>query len=139
MSQHPSDPSTPPSASVPPTSPRAIPGEATATPEEIEKGKVLAIIGYIIWIVALVPLIQKDNRFSLYHAKQVLTHFCFLLPALILCAIPFVNCVAAPLVMIVNITMIIFGIINVVNHRMKPLPVIGQFGEKWFSGIQVKQ
>ncbi len=138
MSNDPNSPSStvPP---APPTAPAAIPGEETATPEEIEKGKVLALIGYIVWIVALVPLIQKDNRFALYHAKQVLTHFCCLLPCFLLFAIPFVNCVAGPVVMLANITMIVFGIINVVNNRMKPLPVIGKFGEKWFAGIQVKQ
>ena len=40
--------------------------------EDVEQGKLLAILSYIIPLVSLVPLIQKDNHFSLFHAKQVL-------------------------------------------------------------------
>ena len=46
--------------------------EVTMDPKEIEDGKVVAIISYIIPLVALIPLIQRNNAFSLYHAKQVL-------------------------------------------------------------------
>ncbi len=40
--------------------------------EDVEEGKLFAILSYIIPIVFIVPLIQKDNNFSLFHAKQVL-------------------------------------------------------------------
>lgn len=135
MPPEPSSPTTPP---APPTQPGAVPGETTVSADEIEKGKVLAILGYIIWIIALVPLIQKDNRFSLYHAKQVLTAFICLIPLFLLSFIPLLGCFIWIAAMVCVLGCIIMGIINCVNHRMAPLPVIGKFGEQWFKGIQVQ-
>jgi len=45
---------------------------SSADAKEVEEGKVFAILGYIIPILCLIPLITRNNEFSLYHGKQVL-------------------------------------------------------------------
>ena len=49
---------------------------AQSPSQEIENGKVMAILSYIPivgLIVSIVSLATKDNTFALYHAKQALT------------------------------------------------------------------
>ncbi|MCP5115357.1 MAG: hypothetical protein GY953_31395, partial [bacterium] len=46
-----------------------------ASSQEAQEGKVLAVLSYVIGIVALVVLIMRNNRFALYHGKQALTLF----------------------------------------------------------------
>ena len=77
----------PPTPATPPTVPGAIgapPNAGTVarpvlSAQEINEGKVMAILVYVIALIFplfwLVPLIMRDNRFSLYHAKQGLMHF----------------------------------------------------------------
>ena len=58
-----------------------LPPEATPTPvsqADIDSGKTMAILSYIPiafvgLIVAIISITQKNNAYSLYHAKQALT------------------------------------------------------------------
>ena len=96
-------------------------------------------IVFIGLIVSIVSISSKNNAYSLYHAKQALTlYICWIVAAL--CCIPlFVICIGFPLMMAVNvggIILCILGIINSSSGQCKPLPLIGQFVDKWFGKIQ---
>ena len=129
-----------PTPHTPESAPASTPVSQSDIPaQEIEQGKVLAVISYLIPIVAVVPLVQKDNRFSLFHAKQVLTLIIFVLPCAILSGLLtglIIGCFLLPVVALANLALVIMGIMNVVNNQAKPLPLIGHFAEKWFAGIQ---
>jgi uncharacterized membrane protein len=124
---------------------------------DVAAGKVLAILGYIpaLWIIALVMLIVRNNKFSLYHAKQA----CGLFLAAIACSIPMLILIMIVGMVIGAVTkgaglclvpvlwaaysvgllcLAIIGIINAANGVMKPLPVIGPLADKIFASIQVK-
>ena len=112
--------------------------------QEIDSGKTMSILAYIPivfigLIVSIVSISSKNNAYSLYHAKQALTlYICWIVAAL--CCIPlFVICIGFPLMMAVNvggIILCILGIINSSSGQCKPLPLIGQFVDKWFGKIQ---
>jgi|SRR6185436_19267008 uncharacterized membrane protein len=102
----------------------ATPGSPRAySQQDVETGKLWAILGYVFQILALVPLLQKDNDFAMFHARQALVLLIFSIPT---CG----GCVVGGLVLAV------MGIINAINGRYEPLPLIGRFGEEWFGGMQ---
>lgn len=129
---------TPPEATAPEAT---VPEEAvvvTMDAQEIEKGKTLAILGYIIPILCIVPLIQKDNDFSLYHAKQVLLLF---IAAIALSFLNVIPCLGQIVWSVGTLALLVFGImglINAIKGEAKPIPLIGKFAEEWFKGIQKK-
>jgi uncharacterized membrane protein len=124
-----------------------IPPEATPPQppqQEIDSGKTMAILSYIPialigLIVAIVSVSQKNNAYALYHAKQALTlYICWVV--VVLCCIPlcFV-CIGFPLLIATNVAglvLCVLGLINSSGGQIKPLPVVGQFADKWFGKIQ---
>lgn len=102
----------------------ATPGAPRAyAAHDVEAGKLWAILSYVFGLLAIVPLLQKDNDFALFHARQALVLLIFSIPT---CG----GCVVGTVVMAV------IGLINAINGRYQPLPLIGRFGEEWFGGIQ---
>lgn len=106
--------------------------------EDVEEGKLFAILSYIIPIVFIVPLIQKDNHFSLFHAKQVLLLVLASVAILILSAVPLVGCVTVFL-FIPILVLVIMGLVFAIQGQYKPLPLIGQYAEEWFKNVKVEK
>lgn len=100
----------------------------TATPEEIQQGKTMAIVAYIIFFIPLLMDDMRKNKFVMFHTEQsiliVILYFIVSIVGTITCGIGMV-------LYIVCIVLQIIGIMNASNGEMKPLPVIGQFGEKF--------
>jgi uncharacterized membrane protein len=116
--------------------PVQTPSPAAANPKEFEEGKILAILSYIIPFVFLVPIIQKNNDYALFHAKQAML---LMIVGFVLSTVLSATCVLAVLVPFVSLGLLvlaIMGIINAVKGEMKPLPVLGKFAEDWFKGIR---
>jgi uncharacterized membrane protein len=97
-------------------------------------------VGPIGLIVAIVCVAQKNNAFSLYHAKQALTlYICAV--ALYIISVPLILalCLGYLLMLATGVTALvlcILGIINANGGQCKPLPLVGQFADKWFGKIQ---
>ncbi len=103
---------------------------------DVEEGKLFAILSYIIPFVFIVPLIQKDNHFSLFHAKQVLLLVFAWVAAAIVAS---VTCGIGTILFIPVLVFQIIGLVFAVQGQYKPLPLFGQFGEEWFKGVKVEQ
>jgi uncharacterized membrane protein len=136
----------PPIDPVPPATPDPTPTGATPPAVDVspdaadaEKNKIMAILAYL-GILVLVPLLAaKESRFARYHANQglilLITSVCggiaMVIIALISAFIPYVgpcmSCVVYIAFMVGILTLVIMGIINAANGKMKPLPVIGKF------------
>ncbi len=110
---------------------------------DVDQGKLLATLSYIIMIVALFPLLKRDNRFALYHAAQALGLFvaCFaagIALTVVSVVVAFVPAVGPLIAMVASLAfcaaaigMIVMGVINAWNGRYKPLPFIGKYAEKY--------
>ncbi len=110
--------------------------------------KLTATIAYVPLVGLLyVVLFCKDDEFAIYHAKQCLflTVVAVLAPLLwgivgwLLTLIPFVGPILAAasfaLVILSYIFLIVawlMGIVYTVQERMEPLPVIGDWGLRFF-------
>jgi uncharacterized membrane protein len=133
----------PDETNTPPPVPPAVP-PPTSTPAEIESGKMMAILSYLPvgpvgLIIAIINVVQKNNAFALYHAKQALTLYIFAL-GLYIISIPLMFiCIGIPLMIAAGVGGLVFcilGIMNANSAQYKPLPYIGQFADKWFGKIQ---
>ncbi|HBB37397.1 MAG: hypothetical protein UX02_C0001G0297 [Candidatus Moranbacteria bacterium GW2011_GWC1_45_18] len=102
-----------------------------ADPQDAEKNKAMAIVGYIIPILFFIPLVTdaKNSPFAKFHANQQLN---LLLAAVVVNIvggiIPFIGWfIILPLGTIFLIVAAIMGIISASKAEMKPLPLIGGF------------
>ena len=117
--------------------------EPVAVTDDVEDGKSFAILSYVLGFIGipffLVPLIMRNNSFSLYHAKQCLM---LALAGVILGTISgllMAVCIGFILLPIVAIALVVFtimGLMNAINGKAVPVPLIGKFAEDWFKGIQ---
>ncbi len=98
------------------------------TPEEAEAGKTMAILAYFVFFVPLIVEEAKKNKFAMYHTEQAIVLLIF---NLIVNIIGVVTCGFGYILFIAVIVYYIIGIINAVKGEAKPLPLIGQYGEKF--------
>lgn len=94
---------------------------------DAEQNKGMAAIAYI-GILFLIPLLaKKDSPFAQYHAKQGLVLFIFEIIAGVISWIPVVGWVLP----IAGLILFIIGLMNALGGKKVPLPVIGQFADKF--------
>ncbi|WP_239616770.1 DUF4870 domain-containing protein [Cohnella mopanensis] len=91
---------------------------------DIQQNKGMAILAYILFFIPL--LAAKESPFAQFHAKQGLNLFLLGLAIYIVSVIiPFLGALYS-LADLGVLALAIYGIVNAVNGRMKPLPLIGQ-------------
>jgi len=98
--------------------------------QEIQDGKIFATVGY--WaILCILPLIlKKDNKFAVYHGKQGLVLFIFLVAGFILSIIPVLGVLLYRLVSFVYLIFIFWGTLGALAGRQVYLPVVSPLAEK---------
>lgn len=111
--------------------------------QTIESGKLIATIGYVLWPVALLPLIKKDNAYSLYHARQALALLVAAVAAMIpLWGIFFVFAIIklGVVAMILSLAFtavmlgfVVVGAMNAWNGRIRPLPLLSGLVQRLFG------
>lgn len=118
-------------AQTPPVYNAQVQGNAQ---QDAANNKVMAVFSYI-GILFLIPLLAaKDSAFARYHANQGIVLFIFVCAArvatTILGLIPVIGFIASILWWALGVVWLvgaIMGIVNAVQGKMEPLPVIGQF------------
>lgn len=116
------------------------------SPEEINSGKAMAFVAYIIFFIPLLIEEQRKNKFVMYHTEQALVLVIFWIVIWIVQAILSGIFLAISyhlyfLVIIVNLLWIlplvlwIFGVVNALSGKIAEVPIIGQFG-KMFNFVK---
>ena len=125
-----------------PETPEAAPAAAAPEAEvaaigekEIDDGKVFAILGYIIPILCLIPLIQRNNAFGLFHAKQVLVLWLGMMVISLVNIVPCLGQIVWLCAAILVLVLDIIGLIAAIKGEVKPLPIVGGWAADWFKGI----
>jgi uncharacterized membrane protein len=95
------------------------------TPEEIEKGKVMAILGYLICFI-LPLLAARDNKYAMYHQEQIFV----IIILYVIGAITSVIFIGFA-VYLFAFVLWIMGLINAITGKYAPLPLVGKLGEKF--------
>jgi uncharacterized membrane protein len=105
---------------------------------------VTALLGYIIWIVALVVvLIDKENKFVRFHAIQSLLYTAAIVIAFIALTIvatffAFISYTLASIVSMLSLLVWLAALVGIIVLAIKSfqgtmfkLPIIGDMAEKW--------
>jgi Predicted membrane protein len=104
---------------------------------ETNPGKTTAIVAYITIVGCLIAItmnMEPKNAFARFHTRQAFgIHVLFHALAILLTYSGIVY-LALP-VYIFYFVLWIFGFLQVLNDKMKPLPVLGEYFQKWFTFI----
>jgi len=98
------------------------------TPEEIESGKTMAFVAYLIFFIPLLMDDMKKNKFVMFHTEQAIVLLIFNIAAAIIST---VTCGIGFVLYIPWLIFFIMGIMNALGGKVTPLPLIGQYGEKF--------
>lgn len=123
----------------------AEPGENSVAigAAEMEEGKVFAILCYVLCVFGvpfwILPLVLRNNEFSLFHAKQCLMLWIVAMismPIASLLILAVIGFVLVPIVLIGLLVLVVIGLVGAANGEMKPLPIIGKYAVEWFKGVR---
>ena len=103
-----------------------------------DQGKTVAIVSYLTWIGWIIAIIIHGNNksvFGAYHLRQSLGILLTGVALGFVSWIPFLGWVVGFLGFIMLLVFWIMGLISAVNGEAKPVPILGEFYQKTFSGI----
>ncbi len=96
------------------------------TNEDIEKGKTMAGLAYILFFLPLIAC--PESRYARFHANQSLLLLITAIAGnIILGIIPIIGWMLLPLFSILVLVLAIMGLINGFTGKAKQLPIIGKF------------
>lgn len=120
-----------------------VPPTPAPVSPEVEEGKTFAILSYALGLVCipffLVPLITRNNEFSLYHAKQCLLLWLASIVVSVIGTMLMVVCIGMillPAGMIFLLVLDIMGLAAAIKGEQKPVPLVGKYAEEWFKGLK---
>ncbi|MBU2561383.1 MAG: DUF4870 domain-containing protein [Nanoarchaeota archaeon] len=101
--------------------------------KEVEEGKIFAFLGVFLTIIGfiIVLLAKKDNKYAMYYAKQGLVLFIAYVILWIIGIIPILGWIIAILGSILLLILWIIGWVYALSGEEKPIPIIGQFADKF--------
>jgi uncharacterized membrane protein len=117
--------------------------DAAITPDDIAKGKTIAILSYctiIGFVIALVMHQSEKTKYGAYHIRQALGLFIFAIGAAIV-IVPITMIIWAllfliPVLQLTILAFVVLGVINAASGKAKGLPLIGDLSNKMLAGIQ---
>ena len=101
-----------------------------ADPRDAEQNKTMALLAYILFFIPLLTGDHKKSPFVMFHTNQGTVLFLASFAAQIVSGMLtfiIIGFFLAPLFGIASFVLFLMGIINAVNGKMTPLPVIGKF------------
>lgn len=105
----------------------------------ISEGKTTAIIAYITiigLIIAFVMNNEKKNSFASYHIRQSLGLALTALAFSMIGIIPILGWIISFFGFFFVLGLWIIGLLNVLNSKEKPLPLLGKKFKEWFKDIK---
>jgi len=97
---------------------------------DAQQNKTMAVIAYILFFIPLLTGDYKKSPFVNYHTNQGTVLFLVSLAAQVLASIltfVVIGCFLIPLFCLASLILCIMGIVNAVNGKTIPLPLIGKW------------
>ena len=110
----------------------------TAVMEVSQEGKKIATISYITVIGLIIAFVMNNDKkdpFASYHIRQVVGLAVSGLVMGVVGMVPILGWLVVLLGSFVLLYMWIMGLINAINGRLKPVPLLGKQYAKWFSEL----
>ena len=112
-------------------------------PEDIESGKMLAVLGYLISPLWIIPLVQRDNAFALFHAKQAMIYTIFMvILGTVIGIISVITCGFGAILAVAIFPFLypyIMGIVYAAQGQYQPMPWIGHYADTYLSSFVADQ
>ncbi len=103
----------------------------------IEEGKIAAITSYVLIVgvfIAMSMNSESKNSFSSFHIRQALgISLTFISLGLIISNFDSLM-ISAPMWIFVSVLWS-YGIFSAINGTVKPMPILGNYFQKWFKNI----
>lgn len=113
--------------------PTQQPSENKPDSSDVDKNKLMAVIGYILPFLFFIPLLSdetKNSPFAKFHANQQLNLLLFWVigqAAATILAIVLIGFLIGFVVWVMGLIFMILGVINSAKGEMKKLPMIGKY------------
>lgn len=101
-----------------------------ADKKEIEEAKIFAVVAYWAFLCILPLILKKDNKFAVYHGKQGLVLFIFLVAGFLFNIIPGFGLVVWRLVSFVYTCMFLWGSLQALMGNYCKIPIVSHLAEK---------
>lgn len=114
---------------TPPGAPTPTPASGSTAPQA-DMVKILAIVGYLVPILFFVSMVvdsTKNNPVSRFHSSQQLNLLLLVVVLQVIAILPILGWLVAFAGWIVVLVLMIIGVINAAQGKMKRLPLIGSF------------
>lgn len=98
--------------------------------KEVREGKIFAVISYWLFLCILPFMVKKDNRFAIFHAKQGLVLFIFLVAAFVCGNIPFIGYLTWRLLAFIYSIAALWGTIQALMGNYSRIPLISTIAGK---------
>src|SRR5258706_6848364 len=98
------------------------------TPEDAANGKTMAILAYLVFFIPLLMEDMKKNNFVMFHTEQAII---LVILNVVVAIVGTVTCGIGLILYIPWLIFLVMGILNASKGECKPLPLIGQYGEKF--------
>lgn len=108
------------------------------TTTTIEEGKTMALIAYITIFGLLIAYItnnDKKNPFTAYHIRQSLGLGLTGIALMIVNWLPYIGWLIGMIGGIALLVLWVLGLVNAINGKEEPIPVVGSYFEQWFKNI----
>lgn len=116
----------------------------TTTPAATTEDRTVAILSYLTiigFIVALVLHMNKKTALGSYHLRQclglIITAIALSVVGLVLVFIPILGWLTLMACWVGFLVLWVMGLVAAVNGQQKPMPVVGEYYQKWFAGAFV--
>ena len=101
----------------------------TQNDQEIKEGKFFAIISYLGFLCVVALALKKNNKFSLFHAKQGLIIFVLEVAAFVLSVIPFFGWVIGVFGYALFLLVSLWGMLQAFSGQYYRIPLVSKMAD----------
>lgn len=98
--------------------------------KEVKEGKVFAVVSYWLFLCILPLILKKDNKFAVFHGKQGLVLFIFLVAGFIFSIIPFLGWIVYRFVLFIYLMFALWGTIQALMGNYSRIPIVSDIANK---------
>ncbi len=96
----------------------------------IKEGKIYAVVSYWLFLCILPLLLKKDNKFAVFHSKQGLVLFIFLVAGLIFSIIPFLGWIVYKFVLFTYLLLCLWGSVQALMGNYARITIVADLADK---------
>ncbi len=98
--------------------------------QEVKEGKIFAVVAYWFFLCILPLILKKENKFAVFHGKQGLVLFIFLVAGFIFSIIPLLGWMVYRFVLLIYLLLCLWGTIQALMGNYSRMPVVSDIADK---------